>query len=326
MTKVQLLATIVVKIGDEEMKFYHVKTDQDLLNLDQNERSFILCDQEKFKHIYESFNIMKRKEEANEKNLDTIHFESHFDYDVTSFSFFEWQENKLEFEKVYLYFSKDYLIFVCNQNETLFNEIVADIEIDKEIQPNGIDTLTYAYYKSLDHILAKMFVSLENSEQTIADLEMRLLEQMEEGNFETIMQLKSMSFEAKRHLRLLTYIGDQILSNDNNLISEENLKYFKNISTKMSRLYEFGSSLHEKADHLLELYNTSVSEKSNGFLNKLTIITVFTTPIAIFSGIYGMNFVNIPELKFEYGYFVLLGVLLAIITGSYFYLKKSKIL
>lgn len=39
-----------------------------------------------------------------------------------------------------------------------------------------------------------MFVSLENSEQTIADLEMRLLEQMEEGNFETIMQLKSMSF------------------------------------------------------------------------------------------------------------------------------------
>lgn len=116
------------------------------------------------------------------------------------------------------------------------------------------------------------------------------------------------------------------MSNDNNLISEENLKYFKNISTKMSRLYEFGSSLHEKADHLLELYNTSVSEKSNGFLNKLTIITVFTTPIAIFSGIYGMNFVNIPELKFEYGYFVLLGVLLAIITGSYFYLKKSKIL
>lgn len=308
------------------MKFYHVKTDQDLLKLNQHERSFILCDQQKFKCIYERFNIMKHKEKNNEKNLDTIHFESHFDYDVISFSFFEWEQNKLEFEKVYLYFSKDYLIFVCNQNEALFNEIVADIEIDKDIQPNGIDTLTYAYYKSLDHILAKMFLSLENNEQAIVDLEMHLLEHIDEANFDTIIQLKSMSFEAKRHLRLLTYIGDQILSNDNNLISEENLKYFKNISTKMSRLYEFGSSLHEKSDHLLALYNTSVSEKSNGFLNKLTIITVFTTPIAVFSGIYGMNFVNIPELKHEYGYFILLGFLATIITGSYFYLKKSKIL
>ncbi|WP_245612074.1 magnesium transporter CorA family protein [endosymbiont 'TC1' of Trimyema compressum] len=217
-------------------------------------------------------------------------------------------------------------MFVCDQNENLFNDVVGDIKMDAEIQPNGIDTLTYVYYKSLDHILTKMFICLENFEDAIVAQEKDLMSKGIECSVEDIAQMKSTSFEAKRYLRLLTYIGDQILSNDNNLISEVNLKYFKNISTKINRLYEFGTNLHEKTEHLMDLYNTSVSEKSNNFLNKLTIITVFATPIAIFTGLYGMNFVNIPELQFEYGYFILLGVLFIILCGIFVYLKKSKML
>ncbi|MBP2097596.1 magnesium transporter CorA family protein [Enterococcus rivorum] len=306
------------------MKFYHIKSEEDILEVTEDERFFVICDRHNFSTIYKQFNIINQEE--SRKAVDLVHFESHADYDVISFSFFEWKDKQMVFEKVYLYFSRSYVIFVCDQNETLFKSVTSDIQLNQDKQPNGIDTLTYIYFKMLDHILSEMFVSLEHFETSIAEEEMSLLKTTKDYDFEKIIQMKAISFEAKRQLRLLTYISEQILSNDNNLIEEENLKYFKNISAKTNRLYEFGSSLNDKTAHLMDLYNTNVSERSNNFLNKLTVFTAFATPITVLSGIYGMNFVNIPELKLKYGYFFLLG-LIGCITGIiYVLLKKSKML
>ncbi|MGX7243315.1 magnesium transporter CorA family protein [Enterococcus quebecensis] len=306
------------------MRFYHIKSKYDASDLPKDERCFIICDRENFTHVYEQFNLINR-EEMN-KTIDLVHFESHFDYDVISFSFFEWVHDELIFEKVYLYFSNSYLIFVCDQNESLYQKIAADTRLNQDRQPNGIDTLTFIYYKTLDYILSEMFVSLEGFENSLAKEEMILLESDGYYDFEKIITMKNISFEAKRQLRMLTYISEQINSNDNDLISDENLKYFKNISAKTYRLYEFGTSLNDKTVHLMDLYTTNMSEKSNNFLNKLTVFSAFATPITVLSGIYGMNFVNIPELTFKYGYFILWALFLGISLIIYLLLKKSKML
>lgn len=306
------------------MKFYHIKSKLDVTDLSEDERCFIICDRENFTHVHQQFNLINR-EEMN-KTIDLVHFESHFDYDVISFSFFEWVNDALAFEKVYLYFSKSYVIFVCDQNESLYQTIITDIQLDQDRQPNGIETLTYIYYKTLDYILSEMFVSLEMFENSLAKEEMILLETDDDYDFEKIVTMKNISFEAKRQLRMLTYISEQIISNDNNLITEENLKYFKNIAAKTYRLYEFGTSLNDKTIHLMDLYTTNMSEKSNNFLNKLTVFTAFATPITVLSGIYGMNFVNIPELHFKYGYFILWALFISILFIIYLLLKKSKML
>ncbi|WP_245612028.1 hypothetical protein [endosymbiont 'TC1' of Trimyema compressum] len=70
------------------MKFYHLKTKQDIMEVDQKERCFILCDRDNFNTIFEQFRIIKHNENREQDSIDTIHFESHFDYDVISFSFF----------------------------------------------------------------------------------------------------------------------------------------------------------------------------------------------------------------------------------------------
>lgn len=306
------------------MKFYHIKSDKDILEVTEDERFFIICDRQNFATIYKQLNLINQEEAR--KAVDSVHFESYVNYDVISFSFFEWKNSQMVFEKIYLYFSKNYVIFVCDQNDTLFKSVTSDIQLHEDKQPNGIDTLTYIYFKMLDHILSEMFVSLEHFETAIAEEELSLLKTAGDYDFEKIIQMKTISFEARRQLRLLTYISEQILSNDNDLIDEEYLKYFKNISAKTNRLYEFGSSLNDKSAHLMDLYTTNVSERSNNFLNKLTVFTAFATPITVLSGIYGMNFANIPELKLKYGYFILLAVMACIWGLIYYLLKKAKML
>lgn len=307
------------------MKFYYVNDEKDIDKMNQDERCFIVCNHDHFGAIKEQFNVL-RAEHLHEDQSDLIHFKRYFDHDVLSFSFFEWLDKGFQFEKVQLYVSKQYVIFICNQNKELYESILDTIQKDTETQPNGMPTLVYIYYKILDNILSKMFTSLEVFETHMIAVENGLFKKGASNLFDDIVKLKNLSFDVKRHLRLLTYIGDDIVSDDNNLIGESNVKYFKNISTKMNRLYEFGTSLHTKSEHLMDAYNATVSGETNDFINKLTIVTVFATPITILSGIYGMNFVNMPELQFKYGYFILLALMIISAIGIYRYLKKSKML
>lgn len=56
----------------------------------------------------------------------------------------------------------------------------------------------------------------------------------------------------------------------------------------------------------------------------LTIFSVIFIPLTFIVGVYGMNFDNIPELHWRYGYFIVWGVMLLIAIGMLWYFKKRK--
>jgi hypothetical protein len=58
----------------------------------------------------------------------------------------------------------------------------------------------------------------------------------------------------------------------------------------------------ETCDHLIDEYDRAASDKTNSMLNILTVITFIIIPIQLLSGIYGMNFRKMPELRWGYGY------------------------
>jgi magnesium transporter len=56
----------------------------------------------------------------------------------------------------------------------------------------------------------------------------------------------------------------------------------------------------------------------------LTIITAIFVPITFIAGLYGMNFDNMPELHHEYGYFFVLGVILAVAVAMVVLFRKIR--
>ena len=62
----------------------------------------------------------------------------------------------------------------------------------------------------------------------------------------------------------------------------------------------------------------------NQQMRVLTVITIIFMPLTVITGIYGMNFDNMPELHWHYGYFMVLGVMLCIIIGLLIFFSRRK--
>ncbi|WP_338359783.1 CorA family divalent cation transporter, partial [Yeosuana marina] len=68
----------------------------------------------------------------------------------------------------------------------------------------------------------------------------------------------------------------------------------------------------------------TLSNKMNEVMKVLTVISTIFIPLTFLAGIYGMNFANMPELHYQYSYFILWGVMIVLFLGMLYYFKKKK--
>ena len=62
----------------------------------------------------------------------------------------------------------------------------------------------------------------------------------------------------------------------------------------------------------------------NEVMKVLTIIATIFIPLTFIAGVYGMNFSNMPELQYKYGYYIVWGVMLVVgLLLAYFFKKKK---
>ena len=56
----------------------------------------------------------------------------------------------------------------------------------------------------------------------------------------------------------------------------------------------------------------------------LTIFSAIFIPLTFLAGVYGMNFEHMPELKWRYGYFIVLFIMAVIALGMIVFVKKRR--
>ncbi|EFE48638.1 hypothetical protein NEIELOOT_02612 [Neisseria elongata subsp. glycolytica ATCC 29315] len=75
---------------------------------------------------------------------------------------------------------------------------------------------------------------------------------------------------------------------------------------------------------MMDIYLSFQSNRMNQQMRVLTVITIIFMPLTVITGIYGMNFDNMPELHWQYGYFMVLGLMASIIVGLLVFFSRRK--
>lgn len=101
-------------------------------------------------------------------------------------------------------------------------------------------------------------------------------------------------------------------------------KYFSELREQINGLInDIESDIHE-LESQINLFFSIQGHRLNEVMKTLTIFSVIFIPLTFLVGVYGMNFENIPELRWHYGYFLLLGIMLLITIISILLFKKKK--
>jgi magnesium transporter len=74
------------------------------------------------------------------------------------------------------------------------------------------------------------------------------------------------------------------------------------VQQDISSLNEFSTHLTDKVQFLLDATLGLINIAQNGLIKILTIVSIVGIPPTLIAGIYGMNFKDIPELSWTYGY------------------------
>lgn len=109
-------------------------------------------------------------------------------------------------------------------------------------------------------------------------------------------------------------------------VAEKSKTALQDIKDKMLSLILGYEEVLENSNNLLNSYLSVNAQKSNDVMKLLTIFSAFFLPLTFVAGIYGMNFENMPELKWQMGYFVTLGLMVVIALVIYLWFKRKRIL
>jgi magnesium transporter len=110
---------------------------------------------------------------------------------------------------------------------------------------------------------------------------------------------------------------------DSDLVHEKTIPFFKDLLDITTHAVEIIDTYRDMLTDFLAIFNTGISNKMNEIMKVLTIFSAIFIPLTFIAGIYGTNFEYLPELKYQYSYFIFWGVLLVIAYAMIKFFQKK---
>ena len=179
------------------------------------------------------------------------------------------------------------------------------------------EILVYLIYKMVETYQ----IPLNELDEEIIQIEKTIfLKDYAKISLKDLYFLKSQTRITKKLLQIFQNVINQIE------VSEQSKTALQDIKDKLLSLILSYEEVLENANNLLNTYLSVNAQKSNDVMKLLTIFSAFFLPLTFVAGIYGMNFDNMPELKWPMGYFLTLGLMAIIAIVIYLWFKRKKIL
>ena len=93
---------------------------------------------------------------------------------------------------------------------------------------------------------------------------------------------------------------------------------------RTERLHQYAAEMKEYTQQIREIYQTQITLQQNRVMNFLTVVTTIFMPLTLITGWYGMNFYNMPELHWQYGYICVIIISIVVIIAECIYKKEKK--
>lgn len=165
---------------------------------------------------------------------------------------------------------------------------------------------------------------LLNLEKRLEQLEDEIFTVADDGALEELVDYNG---RLKKMRRTLTYHCNVYIQLEHlpQIASHKNLRHeVHDVFEQFDRLKTLSDLFQELVVDLMNGYLSISSHRLNQIMKVLTVFTVIFLPLTLMVGIYGMNFDYMSELHWRFGYFGLLGSMIAVVVGAFGFFKWKR--
>lgn len=250
-------------------------------------------------------------EEEQRPKIET--YDNHYFIVVNSIRY---DDEEIFLRALNIFLGRHYIITVTKQK---INELRAVKPILWEQEVSEPDRFLYLL---VDLVVDNYFTVGDRIEVKIEKLEEDILMHTKRSHLNEIIGLRSEILWLKKVLGPQKEVINILNKKDLRLIDDQLQKYFSDIYENAVKISENFDTFRELVGNLREAYQAAIANRANEIMRVFTAITTIFIPLTLITGIYGMNFDNMPELHSKYGYFIVLGIMAVLGLGMYFIFRK----
>jgi magnesium transporter len=228
----------------------------------------------------------------------------------------------LAFGETHLFVGARYIVSVRHGASLPYREVRARCESQPALLAKGPG---YVLYALMDFIVDHYFPAVDMIEEQLEEIEDEIFTGSGISRETTgrIYHLKRELLHLKRAVSPLVDITNRLMRFDVELIPEDTRLYFRDVYDHVIRINEMVDMLRELLTSALEANFSLLSVRQNDAMKRLAgWAAIFAVPTMI-AGVYGMNFEHMPELRWAWGYPLIMGGMLAVCVLLYVRFKRA---
>jgi magnesium transporter len=173
-------------------------------------------------------------------------------------------------------------------------------------------------YLILDTIVDSFFPSIDKSDDIIDELEDRVLDEPSPETVEQIFDQKRKLIELRRVLVNTRDACNTMLRDPSDQIPDELYPFFRDIHDHVLRLLDSVETLRDLLNNTLDVYLSSVANRTNQVMKVLTVLSTIALPGLVITSFYGMNLKGLPFIDAQYGgYYVIAAIAISTVLMLY---------
>ncbi|MET3208624.1 UNVERIFIED_CONTAM: magnesium transporter [Paenibacillus sp. PvR008] len=241
-------------------------------------------------------------------------YESHYFIVVNSIRF---DDEEIFLRALNIFLGRHFIITVTKQKINELRTLKPMLWEQEVSQPDRF------MYLLIDLIVDNYFLVGDRIEVRIEKLEEDILMHTKKSHLNEIIGLRSEILWLKKVLGPQKEVINTLNKRDLRLIDDQLQKYFSDIYENAVKISETFETYRDLMGNLREAYQSSIANRANEIMRVFTAITTVFMPLTVITGIYGMNFDNMPELHTHYGYFVVIGIMVALGVSMFCIFRKN---
>ncbi|WOB78796.1 magnesium and cobalt transport protein CorA [Brevundimonas nasdae] len=231
-------------------------------------------------------------------------------------------DDRLAYGETHVFVGEDHVVSIRHGSARAHNHLRTQLEASPLQLKKGPD---FVLHGILDFIVDAYAPIVDDVEDSVLEMEQRTLDAfLSRLEIRRLFTLRRELLKFRRILGPMEEVLGRLQSLDLPCIDPDVRPYFRDVGDHVRRVNSRLGGLNDILSSVFEVANLLEQQRQGLITRKLAAwAAILAVPTAI-AGIYGMNFEHMPELRWEYGYYAVLGVIAAICAALYMTFKRTK--